>query len=54
MNSDLPSDLPSDQFERARKIVDNVLTYLRSQTRDLPAEADLALTYDLRPEADRS
>jgi hypothetical protein len=51
--SDLPPDLPKDQIERVHKILEQVLTYLRSQSRSLPPEADLALTYDLHPEADR-
>jgi len=56
MNPDIPNlppDLPRDQIERVQKILDQVLTYLRSQSRNLPPEADLALTYDLQPEADR-
>ena len=48
------SDLPKDQIERAQTILGQVLTYLRSQSRQLPPEADLALTYDLQPEADRT
>jgi len=47
-------DLPKDQIERAQRILGQVLTYLRSQSRQLPPEADLALTYDLQPEADRT
>jgi len=56
MNPDIPNlppDLPTDQIERVQKILHQVLTYLRSQSRNLPPEADLALTYDLQPEADR-
>jgi hypothetical protein len=49
----LPADLSKDQIERAHRILDQVLTYLRSQSRSLPPEADLALTYNLHPEADR-
>ena len=50
---DLPPDLPADQLERVQRILDQVLTYLRSQSRNLPPEADLALTYDLRAEDER-
>ena len=50
---DLPPDLPQDQLDRVRQILDQVLTYLRSQSRNLPPEADPAVTYDLQPEADR-
>jgi hypothetical protein len=53
LRPDLPVDLPTDQIERVQKILDQVLTYLRSQSRNLPPEADLAVTYDLQPEADR-
>ena len=53
LRSDLPTDLPKDQIERVQKILDQVLTYLRSQSRNLPPEADLALTYELHREADR-
>ena len=49
----LPPDLPQDQLDRVQKILDQVLTYLRSQSRNLPPEAGLALNYELRPEADR-
>ena len=49
----LPPDLPKDQLERVQRILDQVLTYLRSQSRNLPPDADMALTYDLQPEADR-
>jgi hypothetical protein len=49
----LPPDLNTDQIERVQKILDQVLTYLRSRTHNLPPEADLALIYDLQPEADR-
>ena len=48
-----PLDLPKDQIERVEKILEQVLTYLRSQSRNLPPQADLALTYNLQPEADR-
>jgi len=54
MNPNLPTDLPKDQIERVQGILDQILTYLRRQSRNLPPEADLALTYDLRPEADRT
>jgi hypothetical protein len=50
---DLTPDLTQDQIERAEKILHQVLTYLRSHSRNLPPEADLALTYNLEPEADR-
>jgi hypothetical protein len=53
LRPDLPPDLTQDQIERAQKILHQVLTYLRSQSRKLPPEADLALTYNLQPEADR-
>jgi hypothetical protein len=53
LRSDLPTDLPKEQIERVQKILDQVLTYLRSQSRNLPPEADLALTYELHREADR-
>jgi hypothetical protein len=53
LRPDLPPDLTQDQIERAQKILYQVLTYLRSQSRKLPLEADLALTYHLQPEADR-
>jgi hypothetical protein len=46
-------DLPMDQIERVEKILEQVLTYLRSQARALPPEADLALTYNLQPAADK-
>ncbi len=48
-----PSELPQEQLERVEKILDQVLTYLRTQSRNLPPEAGLALNYELRPEADR-
>ena len=48
-----PFDLPKDQIERVETILEQVLTYLRSQSRNLPPQADLALTYNLQPEADR-
>jgi len=51
--SNLTSNLTTDQIERARKILHQVLTYLRSQSRHLSPEAGLALTYDLQPEADQ-
>ena len=51
--TDLRPDLTQDQIERAQKILHQVLTYLRTQSRNLPPEADLALTYNLQPEADR-
>ena len=53
LRSDLPADLPQDQIERVQKILDQVLTYLRTQSRNLPPEADLALTYELHNEAGR-
>ena len=53
LHPDLHPDLPKDQIERVQKILEHVLTYLRSQSRKLPPEADLALTYNLQPEADR-
>jgi hypothetical protein len=53
LQPDLPPDLTQDQIERAQKILHQVLTYLRSQSRNLPPEADLALTYHSQPEADR-
>jgi hypothetical protein len=53
LRSDLPTDLPKDQIERVQKILDQVLTYLHSHSRNLPPEADLALTYELHSEADR-
>jgi hypothetical protein len=53
LRSDLPTDLPEDQIERVQKILDQVLTYLRSQSRNLPPETDLALTYELHSEVDR-
>jgi hypothetical protein len=53
LRPDLPTDLPQDQIERVQKILDQVLTYLRSQSRNLPPEADLALTYELHSEAGR-
>jgi len=53
LRPDLPADLPKDQVERVQQILDQVLTYLRSQSRNLPPEADLALTYELHSEADR-
>ena len=46
-------ELPQDQIERVEKILDQVLTYLRTQSRNLPPEAGLALDYEFRPEADR-
>lgn len=49
MRVDLPPDLQQDQIERVQKILDQVLTYLRSQSRNLPPQADMALTYHLRP-----
>ena len=51
---DLPLNLSKDQIERAQKVLAQVLTYLRSQSRNLPPDADLALTYDLQLEADRT
>ena len=48
LRPDLPADLPADQIERVQKILIQVLTYLRSQSRTLPPQADLALTYNLR------
>jgi hypothetical protein len=51
--TDLPPNLTTDQIERVQKILNQVLTYLRSQSCKLPPEADMALTYDLQPEADR-
>ena len=53
LRPDLPPDLPKDQIERVQRILDQVLTYLRSQSRHLPPEADLALTYELRAGAER-
>jgi len=53
LRPDLHPDLPKDQIERVQKILEQVLTYLRSQSCKLPPEADLALTYDLQPEVDR-
>jgi hypothetical protein len=53
LRPDLHPDLPKDQIERVQKILNQVLTYLRSRTHNLPPEADLALIYDLQPEADR-
>jgi len=53
LRADPPPDLPKDQIERAHRIVGQVLTYLRGQSRNLPPEADLALTYELQAEADR-
>jgi hypothetical protein len=50
---DLTPDLTTDQIERAQKILHQVLTYLRSQSRHLPPEAGSALTYDPQLEADR-
>jgi hypothetical protein len=50
---DLPPDLQPDQIERVQKILDQVLTYLRSQSRNLPSRADMALTYHLRPGSGR-
>ena len=50
----LPPDLPADQIDRIQLILDRVLTYLRSRSRTLPPEADLAVTYNLKAEADRS
>jgi len=50
--ADLRPDLTTDQLERVQQILVRVLTYLRSQSRNLPPEADLALTYNLQPEAD--
>ena len=54
LRPDLPPDLPQDQIERVQRILNQVLTYLRSQSRHLPPEADLALTYDLQAEGDRT
>ena len=48
-----PPDLPDEQIERVEKILDQVLTHLRNQSRNLTPEADLALTYDLTLEAGR-
>lgn len=45
-----PPNLPADQIERVEKILNQVLTYLRSRSRKLIPEDDLALTYDLREE----
>lgn len=53
LRPDLPPDLTKDQIERAQMILHQVLTYLRTQSRNLPPEADLVLTYNLQPEADR-
>jgi hypothetical protein len=53
LRPDLPPNLPKDQMDRVQKILSQVLTYLRIQSRNLPPTADLALTYDLRSEADR-
>jgi hypothetical protein len=53
LRPDFPPYLPKDQLDRVEKILSQVLTYLRIQSRNLPPTADLALTYDLRPEADR-
>ena len=50
---DFPPDLSNDQIDRAQRILAQVLTYLRAQSRKLPPEADLALTYDLQTEAGR-
>ena len=49
----VPPDLPQDQLDRVQKILEQILTYLRSQSRNLPPEAGLALVYELHPEADR-
>ena len=49
----LPPDLPQDQLDRVHKILEQVLIRLRGQSRNLPPEAALALTYELQPEADR-
>jgi hypothetical protein len=46
-------DLSQDQIDRVQEMLGRVLTYLRSQSQNLPPEADLALTYDLQPEAGR-
>jgi hypothetical protein len=54
LRPDLPPDLPKEDVERVRQILDRVLTYLRSQSRSLPPEADLALSYNLHAEADRT
>lgn len=53
LSRDLPPDLPKYQIERAQRIVAQVLTYLRAQSQRLPPDADLAVTYNLQPEADQ-
>jgi hypothetical protein len=53
LRPDLPTDLPMDQIDRVQRILAQILTYLRAQSRKLPPEADLALTYDLQAEARR-
>jgi len=54
LRSEVPPDLPQEQIERVQRILEQVLGYLRSQSRTLPPEADSALTYELRSEADRT
>ena len=51
LRPDLPPDLPQDQLERVQRILGQVLTYLRSQSHNLPPDAGMALTYDLQLEA---
>ena len=53
LHPNLTPNLTADQIERAHNILHQVLTYLRSQSRHLPPETGLALTYDAQPEADR-
>jgi hypothetical protein len=53
LRPDLPADLPKDLLDQLYQVLDQVLTYLRSQSRNLPPQADLALTYELHREADR-
>lgn len=49
----IPTDLPEDQLQRLQQILDQVLANLRRQSRDLPPDAGLALTYELQPEPEK-
>jgi hypothetical protein len=47
----LQPDIPPDQLERIRAIVDPLLADLRRRAQDLPSQSDLALVYELDAEA---
>ena len=42
----MDTDIPREQYERLRPIVDMILGELRRMAATLPVEADMAVTYE--------